>query len=48
MYGMDLLWLIAKKSYNGLPQPSEIASGKKRDTRSAEQIKNDILKKLGS
>lgn len=49
LYQMDLLWLIAKRYYNELPQPSEVANGaKKRDNRSAKQITSDILKKLGA
>lgn len=48
VYKMDLLWLIAKKHYNGLPRPSDIENEKRmKDTRSAEQIKRDIVKRLG-
>jgi len=44
---MDLLWLLAKRHYNGLPQPSDIANEtRKKDNRTAKQIKNDIIKKL--
>ena len=48
VYAMDLVWLIAKRYYTGLPQPSEVDDGnRKEDRRSAEQIKKDLLKKLG-
>ena len=48
LYQMDLIWLLAKKYYNGLPQPSEIEYEKHtKDTRSAKQIQQDILKRLG-
>jgi len=45
---MDLLWLIAKRYYDGLPKPSEVAiNGNKVDRRSAKQIQIDMCKKLG-
>lgn len=45
---MDLLWLLAKRHYNGLPQPSDVANEtKKKDKRTAKQIESDTLKKLG-
>lgn len=48
LYAMDLVWLMAKMHYNNLPQPSEVENeNRKDDRRSAEQIKKDLLKKLG-
>ena len=48
LYAMDLVWLIAKRNYDNLPQPSEIDNEhRKNDTRSADKIKKDLLKKLG-
>lgn len=47
VYQMDLLWLIAKRWYPNLQQPSDIENQKPRDTRSASQIKSDIYKRLG-
>ena len=48
LYGMDLVWLIAKHYYDGLEQPSEIYfKRKKKDRRSGKQIINDLMKKLG-
>ena len=45
---MDLLWLLAKRHYSGLPQPSDVARGKEhKDNRTAKQIEIDTLKKLG-
>lgn len=48
MYQMDLVWLIAKRWYPNIPQPSSVENEKHiRDRRSAEQIKADIQKRLG-
>ena len=48
LYVKDLIWLIAKKSYDGLKQPSDIYHNRNRtDTRGKSQIVNDILKHLG-
>lgn len=48
IYQADLLWLIAKRYYSDLPQPSEVYHKKyKRDTRTAEQILEDTIKSLG-
>lgn len=45
---MDLLWLEAKRHYQGLPKPSDVANEMQiKDTRSAQQIVKDTLKKLG-
>ena len=45
---MDLLWLAVKKRYPSLPQPSKLADDRKmKDTRTAKQIKEDLLRKLG-
>lgn len=45
---MDLLWLLAKRHYVNLPQPSDVARGDlRKDTRTAKQIEIDTLKKLG-
>ena len=41
---MDLLWLLAKRHYEKLPQPSEVYTKKHvTDTRTAEQIVDDII-----
>lgn len=46
-YVADLIWLQVKNRYPSLPQPSLVASGKPlRDTRSANDILNDIQKKF--
>ena len=49
MYCMDLIYLLAKRYYDGLPGlPSELAEKKhKVDDRSAEQIAKDTIKGLG-
>ena len=48
VYQMDLLWLIAKRWYPNIPQPSDIENERTvRDRRTASQIKNDIYKRLG-
>lgn len=48
MYGMDLVYLIAKKSYDGLSRPTDLYHRRdKRDTRSSKKIIADMLKKLG-
>ena len=49
LYAMDLVWLLAKKHYDiQTEQPSVCELGNsKRDRRTAEQIKKDLLKKLG-
>ena len=47
LYAMDLLWSIAKQYYDGLPMPSEIWAGKRKDDRSGKQILNDLMKGLG-
>ena len=45
---MDLLWGITRQYYDNLPMPSEITkSNKKVDKRTGEQIKADVLKRLG-
>ena len=47
LYEMDLKWLDMKRFYQNLPKPSEVASEHKvKDTRSAAQIKQGILRKL--
>lgn len=46
---MDLVWLLTKARYENFdkPTPSSLEYGKtKTDTRSAEQIKKDLLNKL--
>lgn len=45
-YAKDLLWLAVKSRYKDLPQPSKVAQGKARDTRTAKQIAADIVRKL--
>ena len=49
LYGMDLLWSIARRNYQSdIPMPSEIWNEKhKTDRRSGKQIVDDLLKKLG-
>lgn len=48
LYQMDLLWLLAKRRYGNLPQPSKLADDRRtKDTRTAKQIKEDLLRKLG-
>lgn len=47
LYQMDLLWLLAKRHYDNLPQPSDVAKGEHKDRRTARQIEIDTLKKLG-
>ena len=48
VYAYDLLWLAAKPNYDkfDLPLPSEAMRDEKKDTRTAEEIKNDLLKKF--
>lgn len=50
LYEMDLEWLNVKRLYENLPRPSEIATKKpqkvKKDNRTAQQIKDDIVRKL--
>ena len=48
LYEADLLWLMVSRNYDDLPRPSAIYRGNvKKDSRTAKQIQNDILKKLG-
>lgn len=48
LYGMDLLWLMAKRYYTGLQQPSDLYYKRKKvDKRSKEQIIRDMIKGLG-
>lgn len=48
LYGLDLLWLLAKRYYDNLPQPSELAnSDNLQPGQSAQSIKNEIIEKLG-
>ena len=49
IYAMDLLWLIAKRNYDGLKQPSDLYFNrdKKTDKRTKQQIIDDLLKGLG-
>ena len=47
LYGMDLLWLIAKRNYDGLKQPSEIFKETHTAKQTAKQIKEHILERLG-
>ena len=46
VYSMDLLWAVASRYYDSLKKPSDIYYGIK-DRRSAKQIMNDIVRKLG-
>ena len=48
LYAYDLLWLSVKERYRNLPQPSKLAHSnvKKQDTRSAEDIKQYLLKRF--
>lgn len=46
---MDLIWLLTKAKYENFdhPTPSSIEYGtQKRDTRTAQQIRIDLLKRL--
>lgn len=47
LYAMDLIWLLAKARYDiKAPSPMEIETNRRvADRRSAEEIKNDMLKK---
>jgi hypothetical protein len=47
IYGMDLLWLIAKRYYDGLTQPSDLYKEQKEQKQTAKQIKEYILARLG-
>ena len=49
LYGMDLIWAIAKTLQKvELPPPTMFElDHRPKDTRSAEQIKRDLLKKAG-
>lgn len=48
LYGMDLIWLLAKRYYPSIQQPSDVSENRKAaDTRSARQIIKDTMKKLG-
>lgn len=48
LYAMDLVYLIAKKSYNGLKQPSDLYFRKKKvDRRTSKQIIADLIRNLG-
>lgn len=48
LYAMDLVYLIAKKDYNGLRQPSDLYFHKKKvDKRTGKQIIEDLIKNLG-
>lgn len=48
LYEADLLWLMVSRYYEDLPRPSTVYhKNVKVDKRTAKQIQNDILKKLG-
>ena len=48
LYAMDLVYLIAKKSYDGLKQPSDLYYKRaKIDNRTGKQIIEDLVKNLG-
>ena len=47
IYAADLMWVAVKDRYSELPMPSEIAYPKKKDTRTAKQIMNDLINNLG-
>ena len=47
LYGLDLLWLLAKRYYDNLPQPSELANNDRRPEQTAAEVKNQILERLG-
>ena len=48
LYAMDMIWLMAKRNYDGLKQPSSLYfQTKKTDRRGKRQIIADILKSLG-
>ena len=48
LYAMDLIYLIAKRNYNGLRQPSDLYFQRKKvDRRTGKQIIEDLMKNLG-
>ncbi len=47
IYAMDLLWAVAKSKLVDPRKPSEIWYGTEEDGRSAEEIIDDVLGKLG-
>lgn len=48
LYGLDLLWLLAKRYYDNLPRPSEIAGEENKNAGpTAAEIKENIVRKLG-
>ena len=48
LYAMDLLWLDAKRHYDGLPKPSEIGNKQyTKDTRTAEEIIDETINGIG-
>lgn len=48
LYNMDLLWLLAKRYYQNLPQPSDVAESRRvSDIRTAKQIQQEIVRQLG-
>lgn len=48
LYGLDLVWLLAKRYYSGLQQPTDIYYKRKtEDKRTAEQIVDDVINSCG-
>ncbi len=49
-YAYDLIWMLVRAQYDQFtaPMPSELRRPEKRDERTAEQIKNDLLRKLSA
>lgn len=47
-YAYDLMWMLVRAKYDkfSAPMPSEVGKLQKKDTRTAAQIKEDLLKKL--
>lgn len=48
LYGMDLVWLIAKQYYTtDMPRPSELENEHRKDRQTAKEIKEHLLQRLG-
>ena len=47
LYAMDLLWLVARVHYENLPQQPSEYYNEKKDKRTAKQIKDSLIERLG-
>jgi len=48
LYGMDLVWLIAKQYYKmEMPRPSEVENEHRKEKQTAKEIKEHLLQRLG-